>query len=80
MHLGQVKPNGGVIAAILEGGAARPIPVHTMCDLIQRAEAEGIPLARMAARLASRHAEPLAPVIPIHPREVWASSRNFRYG
>ena len=57
MHLGQIKSNGAVIAAVFEGGMARPIPGHRTVDLIRRAEIEGEPLATLAAQLASRHLE-----------------------
>ena len=84
MHLGQIKSNGSILAAIFENGSARPIPEHNMLELIRASEGEKVPLAAMAARLASRHAEPLAPVLPIQPPEVWGcgctyeSSASFR--
>ncbi|HWC00470.1 MAG TPA: fumarylacetoacetate hydrolase family protein [Bryobacteraceae bacterium] len=77
MRLGQIKPNGGVIAAVFDGNSARPIPNHTLCDLIHRAEAEGIPESKLAARLASRHSDPQTPVLPVHPTEVWASGCTY---
>lgn len=77
MRLGQVRPNGGVIAAVFEGDLARPIPGHSLADLIQRAEAEGVSLSEMASMLASRHPEKLAPVLPIMPREVWACGCTY---
>ena len=77
MHIGQIRHNGAVIAAIIEEGSARPIPAHTVCDLIQRADAEGIPLSALASRLASRHGVEATPVIPIHPAEVWASGCTY---
>jgi 2-dehydro-3-deoxy-D-arabinonate dehydratase len=77
MHLGQIKPNGGIIAAVFERGMARPIPGHTLVDLISRAEAEGVPLTRLASQLASRHAEPDQPVMPVHPREVWSCGATY---
>lgn len=86
MHLGQIRKDGAVIAAIFEDGAARPIPAHTMCDLINRAEAEMLPLSELASRLASRHPAPATPLIPISPSEVWAcgctyeTSASFRDG
>jgi 2-dehydro-3-deoxy-D-arabinonate dehydratase len=86
MHLGQIRQNGAVIAAIFENGAARPIPAHTLCDLINRAEAEMTPLDELAGRLASRHSVAATPLIPIFPAEVWASgctyetSASFRDG
>ena len=45
MHLGQIRLDGATVAAIFEDGAARPIPSHTMCDLISRADAEMLPLS-----------------------------------
>jgi len=77
MRLGQIKPNGGIIAALFEGDVARPIPAHTVCDLIQRAEAENIPPAQLVNSLAARHAEKHTPVIPITPREVWACGCTY---
>src|SRR5438309_73124 len=64
-------------AAIFEGDSARPIPNHTMCELIRRSEAESTPLHELARTLASRHAEPLKPILPIHPSEVWACGCTY---
>ncbi len=86
MQLGQIRHNGAVIAAIFEGETARPIPAHTVCDLINRADAEVTPVHELASRLASRHAVAATPLIPISPSEVWASgctyetSASFRDG
>jgi 2-dehydro-3-deoxy-D-arabinonate dehydratase len=86
MRLGQVKSEGAVIAAVFEGGQARPIPEHNMLDLIRRSDAQKIPLSKLASDLASRHAEDLAPILPIHPPEVWGcgctyeTSASFRDG
>ncbi|HZT33337.1 MAG TPA: fumarylacetoacetate hydrolase family protein [Bryobacteraceae bacterium] len=77
MRLGQIKPNGGVIAAVFEGDLARPIPNHTLCDLIHRAEAEGVSESKLAAQLASRHGERRTPVLAIHPPEVWACGCTY---
>lgn len=77
MHLGQVKVEGRVIAAVWEGDLARPIPSHTTLDLIRRAQTENRPLSALAAELASRHAEKLAPVLPIQPPEVWACGCTY---
>jgi len=77
MHLGQIKPNGAAIAAVFEGGLARPIPGHTMLDLIRRADAQGEPVSQLAASLASRHPESHAPILPIHPPEVWACGCTY---
>ena len=80
MHLGQIKPGGSVIAAVFEAAATRPIPAHTIVDLICRAEAEGIDVAELASQLASRHAEDLPPVMPIYPREVWGCGCTYTSG
>jgi 2-dehydro-3-deoxy-D-arabinonate dehydratase len=86
MRLGQVRTEGAVVAAVFEGGQARPIPEHNMLDLIRRSDAQKIPLAKLASDLASRHPEPLTPLLPIHPPEVWGcgctyeTSASFRDG
>jgi 2-dehydro-3-deoxy-D-arabinonate dehydratase len=77
MRLGQIRSTSGVTAAIFDGDSARPIPDHTVADLIHRSEAEDIPLAELASTLASRAAEPAHPVIPIHPVEVWACGCTY---
>ena len=77
MRLGQIRLGGHASAAIFEGSNARPIPGHTMLDLIHRAEAESISLSALAASLASRHAAPAAPIIPLHPVEVWACGCTY---
>jgi 2-dehydro-3-deoxy-D-arabinonate dehydratase len=77
MRLGQIRLDGRTVAAVFEGNLARPIPSHTVLDLIHRAEAEGMPLQELAAGLASRHAEPAVPIIPIHPVEVWACGCTY---
>src|SRR5215831_1368311 len=77
MHLGQVKSEGATIAAIIEGKLARPIPAHSTLDLIRRSESEGEPLSKLAAHLASRLPENLAPVLPIHPPEVWGCGCTY---
>jgi 2-dehydro-3-deoxy-D-arabinonate dehydratase len=78
MRLGQIKPNGGLIAAVFEGEQARPIPGYTVTDLIRRSEALGVSLSQTAARLASRHPEPHAPVLPIVPPEIWACGCTYK--
>ena len=50
---------------------------YTVADLIRRSEAQGVPLAKTTARLASHHAEPLAPALPIVPPEVWACGCTY---
>jgi 2-dehydro-3-deoxy-D-arabinonate dehydratase len=77
MHLGQVKLESGAVAAVFEGGLARPIPGHTMLDLIRRAEAQDAPVESLAAKLASRHAEPLPPILPVNAPEVWACGCTY---
>jgi 2-dehydro-3-deoxy-D-arabinonate dehydratase len=84
MRLGQIRCGNAITAAIFEGESARPIPNHTVVELIRRSEGESIPLPELAAQLASRLAEPAQPLLPIHPAEVWACgctyemSANFR--
>ena len=77
MRLGQVKSEGAIVAAVFEDSLARPIPAHTMVDLIKRSETEDEPLARLAASLASRHAEDLRPVLPVHPPEVYGCGCTY---
>ena len=77
MRLGQIKWNGATTAAVFDAKGARPIPDHTMIDLIHRAEVEGASLAALAASMASTHAEPPAPLLPISPREVWACGCTY---
>lgn len=77
MHLGQVKVEGSTFAAVFEDGKARPIPNHSMVDLIRRSETQGIPLPDLARQLAVRHADPLPPVLPITPPEVWACGCTY---
>ena len=77
MRLGQVKSEGAVVAAVFEGGLARPIPAHNMLDLIRRAEAINEPVSQLAGQLASRHSEALPPGLPIHPPEVWGCGCTY---
>jgi 2-dehydro-3-deoxy-D-arabinonate dehydratase len=77
MKLGQIIWNGRVTAAVWDGGLAHPIPDTTMQDLIRRAEVEKVELAALAARQAAMHGENVAPIIPIHPREVWACGCTY---
>jgi len=73
-----------VTAAIFEGTQARPIPAHSLYDLLSRAEREARPLDALANELASKTSVVAPPVIPIHPPEVWGcgctyeSSASFR--
>jgi 2-dehydro-3-deoxy-D-arabinonate dehydratase len=77
MRLGQIRFRAAITAAIFEGESARPIPDHTMSDLIRRSEAESIPLPELAAQLAGRLAEPARPLLPISPPEVWACGCTY---
>jgi 2-dehydro-3-deoxy-D-arabinonate dehydratase len=77
MRLGQIRLGNVVTAAIFEGESARPIPNHTMTDLIRRAEGESIGLSELAETMASRLAEPAKPLVPIHPAEVWACGCTY---
>ena len=77
MRLGQIRLGPAITAAVFEGELARPIPNHTVCDLIRRSDAESIPLQELASSLASRHAEPAHPLLPIHPAEVWACGCTY---
>jgi 2-dehydro-3-deoxy-D-arabinonate dehydratase len=77
MRLGQIRHDGRIVAAIFNGTQARPVPGHTVLDLIHRAEAESISLPALAASLASRHAEPAAPLLPLSPVEVWACGCTY---
>jgi 2-dehydro-3-deoxy-D-arabinonate dehydratase len=78
MRLGQIRLNGRITAAIFEDGAARPIPDYTLLDLIQRAEVEGDDLVALARAHASNHREDIPPILPIHPREVWACGCTYK--
>ncbi|MBM3783642.1 MAG: 2-keto-3-deoxy-D-arabinonate dehydratase [Acidobacteria bacterium] len=87
MRLGQIKWNNEVTAAIFENGSARPIPGHTLYDLIRRAEVESTDLPKLAKSMASAGlADGAAPLIPLAPKEVWACgctyemSASFRDG
>lgn len=77
MFLGQVKSEGVMVAAVFEKGQARPIPAHTMIDLLRRSEVENVALSTLANQLASRHAEDLAPVLPIQPPEVYGCGCTY---
>lgn len=86
MRLGQIRLNGRITAALFEDGGAHPIPDYTLLDLIGRSEVEGESLTDIARAHASKHLEDLPPILPIHPREVWAcgctyaQSAEFRDG
>jgi 2-dehydro-3-deoxy-D-arabinonate dehydratase len=77
MLLGQVRSEGAIVAAVFEDGLARPIPEHTMIDLLKRAEVQNIPLSKLADQLAIRHPETIPPVLPIHPPEVYGCGCTY---
>ncbi len=79
MRLGQIRWNNNVTAAIVEkDGMVRPIPDYTVYDLIRLAEMENASLTKVATRLAIAHKEAALPIIPIHPREVWACGCTYQ--
>jgi len=95
MRLGQIHFDGHLVAAIIETVSdsasgkeikARPIPGHTMLDLIQRSEIENEPLPKLASLLASRQPISARLAIPICPTEVYGCgvtyerSASFRDG
>ncbi|HEU0124045.1 MAG TPA: fumarylacetoacetate hydrolase family protein [Bryobacteraceae bacterium] len=77
MQLGQIKWNNEVTAAIFENGSARPIPGHTLYDLIRRSEVENTELPKLAKSMASSHADAASPLIPLSPKEVWACGCTY---
>jgi 2-dehydro-3-deoxy-D-arabinonate dehydratase len=77
MKIAQVIWNGRVTAAIMEEGLARPIPERTVQDLIRSSEREGVSIATLASQHAVTHPEPLKPIIPIFPAEVWACGCTY---
>src|SRR5579864_3767833 len=77
MKLGQIKHAGRTVAAVFEGESARPVPDYNLAELIHHAEEESMALPELAARLASRQAISAAPLIPLHPAEVWACGCTY---
>lgn len=77
MRLGQIRWNNQITAAVFNDKGARPIPEYTLQQLLERSEKEGLPLAELAQRQASAHAENIPPIIPIHPKEVWACGCTY---
>ncbi|MFN0165780.1 MAG: fumarylacetoacetate hydrolase family protein [Bryobacteraceae bacterium] len=77
MRLGQIQFDHAVTAAVFENGHARPIPGHTVTDLIRRSETEHVSITELASEMAIHHAEPATPVLPIHPVEVWACGCTY---
>jgi len=77
MKLGQINWNKTLTAAVFTDEGARPIPGHTLYDLVIRAEKENVSLTEFASARASKHIERLTPVIPIKPKEVWACGCTY---
>ncbi|HLY17865.1 MAG TPA: fumarylacetoacetate hydrolase family protein [Bryobacteraceae bacterium] len=77
MRLGQIKAEGGLLAAVFEGDLAREVPGYTVADLIRRSEAQGVSLSQTTARLASHHPAPHPAAVPIVPPEVWACGCTY---
>jgi len=77
MRLGQIRWNNQITAAVFDERGARPIPEYTLQGLLERAEKENVPLGPLAQRQAAAHAEDAPPIIPIHPKEVWACGCTY---
>ena len=77
MKLGQILRDNTVIAAIFANGKARPIPDYSLYDLVIRADVEKTDLQTLAARLATSHWEEADQVMPILPKEVWATGCTY---
>lgn len=77
MRLGQIRWNNEVAAAIFDGNLARPVPDHTLYDLIRRSEIDQLPLTELARQQASAHKQEIPPILPIHPREVWGCGGSY---
>jgi len=77
MRLGQIRWNQATTAAVFEDEGARPIPGYTLPDLIALSETEREPISAMARDLATSHRERAIPLIPLHPKEVWACGCTY---
>jgi 2-dehydro-3-deoxy-D-arabinonate dehydratase len=77
MRLGQIRWNNEITAAVFDKSGVRPIPEYTMQGLIERSEKENTPLATLAAHHAAAQVVNAPPIIPIHPREVWACGCTY---
>ncbi|MDX1982016.1 MAG: fumarylacetoacetate hydrolase family protein [Bryobacteraceae bacterium] len=77
MRLGQIRWRNEITAAVFNGKGVKAIPEYTLQGLIERSEKEAIPLEELAARSAIAHVEDATPIIPIHPREVWACGCTY---
>jgi 2-dehydro-3-deoxy-D-arabinonate dehydratase len=84
MRLGQIAWNSRITAAIFNDLGVHPIPGFTLLELISQAESDGETLESAASRRASGEITQSAPLLPIHPPEVWGcgctyeSSATFR--
>jgi len=78
MKLTKIQWEGKRTAAVIEDGEVRPIPNYTLMALIERSEIEQIPIAQLAARLASAHPIDVPPILPLKPREVWATGCTYK--
>ncbi len=54
-------------AAAFDGALARPIPGHTLYDLIRRSEVEKTPLTELASTMAATHKEAAPAIILLSP-------------
>jgi 2-dehydro-3-deoxy-D-arabinonate dehydratase len=78
MRIGQIRHLNTITAAIFDSdGTARPIPDYTLYDVIRIAEMENNPVSEVARRLAATHKEQAQPIIPLHPKEVWACGCTY---
>lgn len=77
MKIGQILRDNSIIAAVFENGKARPIPDYSLYDLVLRADVEKTDLQTLASRLASSHWEDADTLIPILPKEVWATGCTY---
>lgn len=77
MKLGQVDWNGRITAAVFADGQARPVPGYTVRELVERSERDRVDLSEFISQRGAKIAEALAPVLPIHPREVWACGCTY---
>jgi 2-dehydro-3-deoxy-D-arabinonate dehydratase len=76
MKLGQVIHNGAITAAIFDNGKAHLIAGKTLLDLLDQADREGKTLAAVASTATAVKTE-ASPILPIHPREVWACGCTY---
>ena len=79
MRIGQIRWHNQTTAAIFDDSSyVRPVPDYTVYDLIRLSELEKAPLTEVITRLVSTHEEPADPLLPIHPREVWACGCTYQ--